>query len=82
MKIQTRYRRNLNMSAGKLSAQVAHCVRMLDDYDPDCKIIVLSVSDKQFFELSERIQDCHVQKDLGYTEVEAGTPTVIGWIEE
>jgi len=80
MKIKVIYRKNLKMSEQKVASQVAHAVKNLGTSPSDCSIIVLKVSDKKFNELSE-FHDCYIQKDLGLTEVKAGTSTAAAWIE-
>jgi len=80
MRIKAIYRKNLKMSEGKVAAQVAHAVKNLGPSPIDSTIIVLKVSDKKFFEMIAE-QDCYVQVDLGYSEVEPDTATAAAWIE-
>ncbi len=80
MKVKIIYRKNLKMSEGKMAAQCCHAVRMLGPLPDDVDIIVLKVSDKKFFELVE-VNEAFVQTDKGLTEVEEGTSTAAGWIE-
>jgi peptidyl-tRNA hydrolase len=79
MKIKVIYRRNLNMSTGKIAAQVAHAVKNLNT-PKDCSIVVLQASDKKFYEAIEE-HDCYVQVDNGITEVGKGTMTAAAWID-
>ena len=81
MRVQTRYRKNLKMSAEKLASQVAHAVIGLGITDPGCTIIVLGVSDKKFFEIKDQ-EECYVHADFGYTEVESGTETCLAWAKD
>jgi len=80
MRIKAIYKRNLKMSEQKVASQIAHAVKNLGETPPDCSIIVLKVSNKKFDELTSS-NDCYIQKDLGLTEVEAGTETAAAWIE-
>jgi peptidyl-tRNA hydrolase len=78
MKITTYYRRNLKMSEGKLAAQVAHCVAniaLAQNEVPEI-VVVLKASDKKFEELKEKAE--YVQVDLGFTELDPNTETVLG----
>lgn len=68
------------MSEQKIASQVAHAVKNLGDTPRDISIVVLKVSDKKFQELTE-FYNCYIQKDLGLTEVEAGTQTAAAWLE-
>ena len=79
MRIKAIYKKNLKMSEGKVAAQIAHAVKNLGITPIDCDIIVLKVSDKKFDELISE-NDCYVQIDKGFTEVEAGTKTAAAWI--
>ena len=69
------------MSEAKVASQIAHAVKNLGETPLDSTIIVLKVSDKKFNEMVES-NDCYIQVDLGYTEVEKGTATAAAWIEE
>lgn len=80
MKIKAIYKKNLKMTEGKVASQIAHAVKNLGTTPKDCIIVVLGVSDKKFDELVKE-NDCYVQKDLGLSEVEAGTQTAAAWIE-
>lgn len=72
------YDKTLKMSSGKLASQVGHVVANLQVI-PD-KIIVLEANHTKFLALCEGSD--YVQYDLGLTEIEEGTPTVCGYIEE
>jgi len=69
------------MTSGKLAAQVAHCVShiALKHNEAPHKVVVLKASDTKFDELKKTAE--YIQVDLGYTEVDAGTETVLGIIE-
>jgi peptidyl-tRNA hydrolase len=81
MKIKIIYRKNLKMTENKMASQVAHVAKNLPETPQDVSIVVLKVSDKKFFEMIGERKGCYIQKDLGLTEVEPGTPTAAGWIE-
>lgn len=81
MRIKAVYIKNLGMSENKMASQIAHAVKNLGRTPPDCTIIVLGVSRKKFGELVEANKNCYIQKDLGHTEVKAGTATAAAWIE-
>lgn len=68
------------MPEGKLASQVAHAVKNLGVTPVDCDIIVLGVSDRQFFLQIEEHEDVYIQKDKGLTIVEPNTPTAAAWI--
>ena len=83
------------MSPEKLAAQVGHVVlKIADNYGVDNPynpyntntIVVLKASATKFKEyqqtLTEEGYPVFVQKDLGLTEVDAGTETVFGYVEE
>lgn len=84
MNIKVFYRRNLKMSEGKLAAQVGHCIANMamkyENFDLPHKIVVLKASDAKFEELKSSAD--HVQVDLGYTEVDPDTETVLGMFYE
>ena len=82
MKIKAIYIKNLKMSEGKVASQVAHAVKNLGETPVDCTIAVLKVSRNKFQELTTQNPDCYIQRDMGLTEVEAGTETAAAWIEE
>jgi peptidyl-tRNA hydrolase len=81
MTINIRYRKNLNMSRGKLAAQCVHAVLMLDHASYTEPVIVLGVSDIQF-DLCKNYYKVHVVRDAGLTEVPPNTETVLAWREE
>lgn len=86
------YNKGLKMSPEKLASQVAHITlnlgsRYAKGIDPlEQVIIVLGLSNKKFNEMivscEEAYPQYHKQVDLGYTEVEKGTITAFGFIEE
>ena len=82
MQIKCYYNRNVKMSPEKLSAQVGHVVAHFSAKTQTVpeRIIVLKASGTKFEEFSQR-RGCYVQIDLGLTEIEADTPTVVGWME-
>lgn len=86
MRIKVLYPRNLRMSEGKVAAQVAHAVKNLGDTPVDCSIVVLKASTTKMISMEEVLMNSdfryYLQKDLGLTEVPAGTPTALAWIEK
>ena len=92
MRIKCYYNKNLKMSPEKLAAQVGHVVlKIADNYGVDNPykentIVVLKASATKFKEyqqtLTEEGYPVFVQKDLGLTEVDAGTETVFGYVED
>lgn len=83
-KLMMMVRRNLKMSEQKTGAQCAHAAIGLYKKDPQdhWKCIVLEASDKKFDENKERHPEAYVVTDAGFTEVPAGTQTVMAWWEE
>lgn len=92
MRIKCYYNRNLKMSPEKLAAQVGHVILQIADYygvdnpyDMNT-VVVLKASATKFKEYQQELIDggvhIFVQKDLGLTEVDAGTETVFGYVEE
>ena len=80
MRIKAIYRKNLKMSVGKIASQIAHAVKNLGTTPKDSDIIVLSVSNKKFYELIKENRNCYIQKDKGLSEVETGTETAAAWV--
>lgn len=80
MIVKAIYRRNLKMTEGKVASQVAHAVVGLSLAFKPSKIIVLKVTDKKFGELAEQ-NDCYLQEDGGFTEVNKGEVTAAAWVE-
>lgn len=77
-------RRNLKMTDNKLGAQCVHAALGLYKRNPQdhWKCIVLDASDKKFDEAKHAHPDGYVVRDAGFTEVPAGTETVMAWWEE
>lgn len=90
MRLKIYYRKNLKLSPQKLAAQCGHVAkelgRMITSNPRQDIIIVLGVSCKKFKELALQHQVEGVlwyqQEDIGLTEVEAGTITCFGYVEE
>ncbi len=86
MRIKCYYNKNLKMSPEKLAAQVGHVVLKVATYGKENTIVVLKASATKFNSLQEELieegYNIFVQKDLGLTEVDAGTETVFGYVEE
>ena len=81
MKVKVIYRKNLKMSTGKIAAQAVHAVVGLGVTDYYASVVVLGVSDKKFRELTNN-DKCFVVKDIGKTEVDAGTLTCAAFYED
>jgi peptidyl-tRNA hydrolase len=77
-------RKNLKMSPNKLAAQCVHAALGLHRQDPQqhWKCIVLDASDKKFEEAKAGHSGAYVVRDAGYTEVPAGSETVMAWWED
>lgn len=86
MRIKCYYNKNLKMSPEKLAAQVGHVVLQIETYGEENTIVVLKASATRFNSLQEELIEegkvLYVQEDLGLTEVDAGTETVFGYVEE
>jgi len=82
-KIKLLVRRNLKMTDNKLAAQCVHAAIGLYKKDPQdhWKCVVLDASDKKFDEAKEKHPEAYVVTDAGYTEVPAGSETVLAWWE-
>lgn len=80
-RIRIFYRKNLNMSAGKLASQSVHAALMLRGALSCMDCIVLGVSDYKFGQL-KKAQGVVVFADAGKTEVEPETETCLAYIEE
>jgi len=80
MIVKAIYRKNLKMTKGKLASQIAHAVIGLNLTFKPSKIIVLEASDNKFRELVE-LNDCYLQEDGGFTEVNKGETTAAAWVE-
>ncbi len=83
-KLMMMVRRNLKMSQNKTGAQCAHAAIGLykKDQQEHWKCIVLEASDKKFDENKVRHPEAYVVHDAGFTEVPAGSETVMAWWEE
>jgi peptidyl-tRNA hydrolase len=79
-------RKNLKMSANKIGGQCGHAAIGLYKKDPQehHKCIVLDASDKKFEEAKAACKpsEYYIVVDAGYTEVPAGSETVMAWWEE
>ncbi len=86
MRIKCYYNKNLKMSPEKLAAQVGHVVLKVTTCCEENTIVVLKASATRFKSLQEELieggYNIFVQEDLGLTEVDAGTETVFGYVEE
>lgn len=97
MKIICHYNKNLKMSPEKLASQIGHVCKkigwvqeaeMIGALDPYDTIVVLGLRQNKFKEKLEEIKATvnhnyvSIQTDLGLTEVDAGTITAFGYIEQ
>jgi len=80
MRIKSIYKKNLKMTVGKIASQIAHAVKNLGITPEDSDIIVLSVSNKKFYELIRENRNCYIQKDKGLSEVDVETETAAAWV--
>jgi len=84
--IKCYYDKTLKMSVGKVAAQVGHAVaKVVECYGhmPPHKIIVLEANHGKFVKMCEdQTLESYIQYDLGLTEVEPSTPTVIAILED
>ena len=89
-------RKDLNLSPGKLAAQVAHaavaCVLLTKKNKPEWfkkwqdeggkKAVVKAENEDEFYPLKEKAETLNIATNLvidaGYTEIPAGTKTVLG----
>jgi peptidyl-tRNA hydrolase len=76
--------KNLKMSERKTQAQIVHATLGLYKKDPrdHWSVVVLEASTKKFYEAVEAHPEGYVVTDAGYTEVPAGSHTVVAWYEE
>ena len=81
MKIKVLYRKKLDMSKGKLAAQVCHAVLGLGVTGVAHRIIVLEARDTKFWS-HVKANQCYVHHDAGFTEVNIDEVTCAAWIEE
>lgn len=77
------YRRNLDMSSGKIAAQSVHAAIGLFKKDPReySKCVVLGTSELKFNSM-KYLEDVYVVTDTGKTEVEPNTQTVLAFWEQ
>ena len=83
-KIKALVHKNLGMSERKVAAQCVHAAIGLYKKDPQehWSAVVLEASTKKFYEAVEAHPEGYVVADAGYTEVPAGSHTVVAWYEE
>lgn len=80
MKVKIIFRKNLNMSPGKLAAQAVHAAVALKVTNNSLPVVVLGYNDKRFHELVKEHSAVTI-KDAGYTEVSPGTMTCAAFYE-
>jgi len=83
-KIKMLVHKNLNMSERKVAAQCVHAAIGLYRKDPQehWSVVVLETSTKKFEEAKLAHPEGYAVTDAGYTEVPAGSQTVMAWYEE
>jgi peptidyl-tRNA hydrolase len=83
-KLMMLVRKNLKMTENKIGAQCAHAALGLYKKDPQehWKCVVLDASDNKFNQAKLAHPEAYVVTDAGYTQVEAGSETVMAWWEE
>jgi peptidyl-tRNA hydrolase len=83
-KIKALIHKNLRMSERKVAAQCMHAAIGLYKKDPQdhWSSVVLEASTKKFYEAVAAHPEGYVVTDAGYTEVPAGSHTVVCWYEE
>ena len=83
-KIKMLVHRNLGMSERKVAAQCVHAAIGLYKKDPQdhWSCVVLEASTTKFQEAVAAHPEGYVVHDAGYTEVPAGSQTVVAWYEE
>lgn len=76
--------KNLKMSERKVAAQCVHAALGLYKKNPQdhWSCVILEASTTQFKQAIERHPEAYVVTDAGYTEIPAGSKTVIAWYEE
>jgi peptidyl-tRNA hydrolase len=76
--------KNLRMSERKVAAQCVHAALGLYKKDPQdhWSCVVLEASTAKFREAIAAHPEGYVVTDAGYTEVAAGSQTVVAWYEE
>ena len=84
MRIKFIVRKNLKMSDNKRAAQCVHAALGLYKKDPQdhWSCVVLDASDKKFDEAVAAHPDGYMVTDAGYTEVPAGSQTVLAFWED
>ena len=76
--------KNLRMSERKVAAQCVHAALGLYKKNPQdhWSCVILEASTTQFNQAIQRHPEAYVVTDAGYTEIPAGSKTVIAWYEE
>ena len=76
--------KNLRMSERKVAAQCVHAAIGLYKKDPQdhFSVVVLEASTTQFKKAVEAHPEGYFVTDAGFTEVPAGSQTVVCWYEE